>query len=903
MVDAARSAAVVTLALLWVMMLTGGACLVATAEPLTLYVAPAGDDTWSGRTPDVGDGDGPFATLTRARDELRKAKADAGLPDGAIVEVAPGVYQLAEPLALGPEDSGTEGGVIEYRAGGGEVRIVGGKMLSGFEPVTDAAALARLDESARGKVMRTNLKAQGVTDFGSPGVGGLEVFFQDKPMDISRWPNEGFMRIAGVVGDKPVNVRGTIGDRSGNIVYEGQRPKRWVDEKDLWVHGYWFWDWSEQRHKVASIDTEKRIISVAPPYHGYGYRKGQWFYAFNALCELDRPGEWYLDRETGDLYFWPPSPMTDGDVAVSVLSSLVTMKDASCVTLRGFIFEAARGTAVSISGGTRNMVAACTLRNVGGWGITASGTHHGIIGCDIYQTGAGGISLAGGDRRTLTPGHLYAHNNHVHHYARIQRVYRPGITLSGVGNRASHNLIHNAPHMGMGFGGNDHVIEFNEIHSVCYESNDAGAIYTGRDWTQRGTTIRHNYMHHINGFEGRGCVGVYLDDMFSGTMIYGNVFYKVTRAAFIGGGRDCTIENNIFVECPRSIHIDSRAMGWAKGSVPTTMKTRLDAMPYKGDLWRSRYPRLVNTWEDEPAAPKGNLVARNVSVGERWNDIDGIAKRYVTLEDNLFDEDPHFADRENLNFQLRDDSPAYKMGFKRIPIDKIGVYDSPLRASWPVEHTVRPMQAPPAPVSMQSGPTPVAKVKKGAAGVTIDGQINAGEWGSREEALVIQEGMRGEKSKPASLAWIRWDDHCLFVAIDNEVDPAKPLRMGDQWGQDDAVEIAIRNPGAGKSAPILILRGFPSGHMESSDEAGAPEKAVQAAAQEVVYKAKVVDKTRWTTEWRIPFASLGIDPAKHKKLALNLSARKSAGPVWQMWQGTGGCTWQVDRGGVLELLP
>ena len=112
-----------------------------------------------------------------------------------------------------------------------------------------------------------------------------------------------------------------------------------------------------------------------------------------------------------------------------------------------------------------------------------------------------------------------------------------------------HNLIDNAPHQAIGFAGNDHLIELNEIHTVCYESNDAGAIYAGRDWTMRGTAIRHNYFHDISGFEGRGCVGVYLDDQFSGTEVFGNLFYKVTRAAMIGGGRDCTIANNIFVDC------------------------------------------------------------------------------------------------------------------------------------------------------------------------------------------------------------------------------------------------------------------------------------------------------------------------------------------------------------------
>ena len=103
----------------------------------------------------------------------------------------------------------------------------------------------------------------------------------------------------------------------------------------------------------------------------------------------------------------------------------------------------------------------------------------------------------------------------------------------------------------------------------------------------------------------------------------------------IGGGRDCIVENNIFVECMPALHIDSRAMGWASGSVNTTMKDRLLAMPYKDPLWAERYPELVNILDDEPAAPKGNIIARNVCYGGRWDEVDNRARPYVTFINNL----------------------------------------------------------------------------------------------------------------------------------------------------------------------------------------------------------------------------------------------------------------------------
>ena len=666
----------------------------ASLSGLTLFVASDGNDNWSGRiaTPNEAKNDGPFATLEKARDEIRKLKQSGQMPSsGVTVEIGGGSYYLEKTFVLEEADSGDENAPIVYRARDGEeVRLSGGRVVNNFKRVTDPAILKRLSPEAEGRILQADLKALGITDYGEVKGGGIELFFQDKPMVLSRWPKDDFVKIVGLVGGDPVDVRGTKGDKTGKFMYEGDRPKGWNDEKDVWVHGYWFWDWSDQRHKVESIDAEKRIISVVPPYHGYGYRMGQWFYYFNILAELDTPEEWYLDRETGILYFYPPEPTDHGNPTISLLNSLVNMQNVSYVTLQGITFEAVRGNAISISNSKHNRVIGCTLRNLGSRAVVISGgVDNGVIGCDIYDTGDGGISISGGERKTLTPARHFAENNHIHHYGRWNRMYQPAISISGVGNRASHNLIHNAPHMAISFGGNDHIMEFNEIHSVCYESNDAGAIYSGRDWTMRGTIIRHNYLHHINGFEGRGCVGVYLDDMFCGTSIYGNLFYKVTMAAFIGGGRDCVVENNIFVDCEPALHIDARAMNWASYHVGTTMTDRLLEMPYKDQLWSSRYPELVNILDDEPAAPKGNIITRNISIGGKWDGIYKDARSYVTLKDNLIDQDPGFVESPPKSFQLRDDSPAYKMGFKPIPVEKIGLYKDDKRASWPVEHQIR----------------------------------------------------------------------------------------------------------------------------------------------------------------------------------------------------------------------
>jgi hypothetical protein len=669
------------------------------ARENVLYIASDGNETWTGQfaRPNKDKTDGPFATLERARDEIRKIKKTGGFPEGGItVELGGGAYELHRPFELTSADSGMENKPIVYRGRRGEeVRIVGGKEVTGFKPVTDPAVLSRLDPEARGQVLQADLRALGITDFGQVKEGCMELFFKDKPMTLARWPNEGFVNIVDTVGGSVLDVRGTKGDKIGKFTYDGDRPKRWIDERDIWLHGYWFWDWQDGRQKVESIDTEQRVITLAKPHHVYGYRKNQWFYAYNVLAELDTAGEWYIDRETGILYFWPPEPLENGKPIISILDTLVTMKETKYVTFRGMTFEASRGTAITISGGANNQIVGCTIRNCNGAAVSISGKANGIVGCDIYQIGEGGISLNGGDRRTLTPAGLFAENNHIHHYGRWTPMYRAGISVSGVGNRVAHNLIDNAPHQAIAFSGNDHAIEFNEIHSVCYEANDAGAIYAGRDWTMRGTDIRYNYIHHIYGHKGRGAMGVYLDDMYSGTNIYGNLFYRVPRGVLIGGGRDCTIENNIFVDCnSAAVHVDARALGWARDHTDRwilegRVKGTLMGIRYRELPYSARYPKLAGILNDEPATPRGNVIVRNVNKGGKWDEIDDKSRPFVTLRDNLINEDPLFEDAEHQNFQLRDDSPAYKLGFKRIPIEKIGLYNDDKRASWPVSHTVR----------------------------------------------------------------------------------------------------------------------------------------------------------------------------------------------------------------------
>ena len=670
----------------------------AASPGLELHVASDGVDTADGRA------GRPFATLERARDEIRARKA-AGLPPGGItVRIQPGTYELARPLELDARDAGTAISPIVWRAAAGEVRLAASRALPSLLPVADATVLARLDPTSKGAVQQADLKALGITAYGEMGGGfglsvlpGLEVFADDVPLHPARYPNRGFMTVAKVHGATPVAMLGYHGVKEGIITLADDRALRWAAEPDAFLHGYWFWDWADQRQRIASIDAAQKTITLAQPWHRYGYRATQHAYAFNLLCELDEAGEWYLDRSSGTLYVWPPAGASR--ITVSVLPTVITAKGLSHTAFLGFTIEGARTHGMVLAGCDDCVVAACTLRNHGSWALRVDGGHRvSVLGCDVTGTGDGGIGLEGGDRATLTPGGHLVENCHLHHYARWNRVYRPGVSLGGVGNALRRSLIHHAPHQAVGFSGNEHIIDGNEMHNVCEETNDAGVIYAWNDWAGRGNRISDNFIHHAYGLDGKGCMGIYLDDNFSSGIITGNLLVDVHRAVLLGGGRDHVVENNAFVDCFRALSIDARGLTWrAYGQEGLTQK--LKALPYTQEPWASRYPRLLTLLEDQPMAPKGVVVRRNIGWGGKFDAIDKAAKPFIAVGDNLVDVDPQFVDAARGDYRLKPGSPAFALGFTALPLDRMGLYADALRASWPVMHAVDRLERPAKPTN------------------------------------------------------------------------------------------------------------------------------------------------------------------------------------------------------------
>jgi hypothetical protein len=339
---------------------------------------------------------------------------------------------------------------------------------------------------------------------------------------------------------------------------------------------------------------------------------------------------------------------------------------------------------IEIAGGHDNLVTHCIVRNLRKNAINLSGTRNGVTHCTISGIGQTGIAVSGGDRRQLVAAGNFVRHCTIHDFGRWQRTYAPAIRLSGVGNIAAHNLLYDGPHSAILFGGNEHLIELNEIHDVCYEVDDAGSVYCGRDWGLRGNVIRHNFFHHIKSHlpGSNGVHAVYLDDCASGITVFGNVFYEISgRAIMCGGGRDNTIENNVIAKCGSAHFTDRRGTAWIDKDASWKLLDKIKRYNYTQPPWSERYPRLAHILDngyDRAKEPEGCVIARNIGWrNKRWLEKNSLGGSggfdFYTFKNNIEDQDPHFADEANLNLALRDDSPAYSIpGFRPIPFAQIG---------------------------------------------------------------------------------------------------------------------------------------------------------------------------------------------------------------------------------------
>ncbi len=724
-----------------------------------IFVSTDGKDSAEGSI------DAPYRTIERARDQIRHLKSITDEDISATVYIKGGTYQLTETLEFNELDSGSKEAPVVYKSYNGEdVRIVGGRLLnpSVFSKVSDSKVLAKLTKEAQANVLEADLKELGITDYGEFGQYGhlmvipapMEVFFGGEAMQIARYPNDGFVQIGKIIDNGSVPRRGDYSNRGGTFEYTDPRHEKWAGVENIWLQGTFNNGYSDDNIKVESIDPKTKQVKLVQPYL-YGLASGrhhQHYFAYNILCELDSPGEYYIDRSAGKLYFWHPSDIASADTLVSMFDDpIIALEGVEYLTLEGLTVEASRGIGIYIERANHNTIAGCTIRNTGTSGIfmgmgaeqtfpllthndyegvprsrrvgsyqghmymhtgwdRKAGNNNRVISCNVYNTGSGGIHLSGGNKRNLINGNSEVVNCRLHNFNRRNKFLWAGINVDGCGNRVANCDISNSIFQAIYARGNEHTFEYNYIHKIAKDSDDTSAWYMGRDPSDRGNVIRHNFFYDV-GREDRSVMGVYCDDATTDVKITGNIFYKVAQgraAVFSNAGQDLLVENNIFVDCGDAVEMSSFFYTWGrkkgphgqpqKGGVfyelfedPGIYPMRLtENIKYDQPPYSEKYPELTDWLDplpDEPGGyvgirPRRNLMKNNVVYNCKHSiEFKGDYAQFELVDNFVTDENPGFEDIDNLDMNLRKDSPVFKNipDFEPIPFDKIGLYEDSYR--------------------------------------------------------------------------------------------------------------------------------------------------------------------------------------------------------------------------------
>lgn len=689
-------------------------CLAEAAPPPRpdLFVSTIGNDSWTGRLdkPNVSRTDGPFATIERARAEVRVLKSSPH--SGPIVVcLRGGAYYLSAPLTFTPEDSGISAeSPTLYTAYPGEQPIVSGGVNIGKMQTNNLMQWeARLEDVASGNWLFSQL------------------FVDGQRRMRPRLPKYDYFRINGsVAATSGVAARGY--DR---FAYKpGDINPNWHDIGS--VEALCFQIWTMARLRVAAVDDTNHIVSFTGPTNGTaGYAalpKGNRYIIENVREALQDPGEWYLDRKTGILTYLPlPGELPNRTVVIAPrLRQLVLLQGKPAehkwvqnIEFRSIVFahtnwnsppegnafaqaEANLDAAISAVGARHCSFTNCSVRHTGNWAFEwGAGCSNNIVeSCDLTDLGAGGVKI--GEMGGQTDVEMVASNNTVRNclIAHGGRLH-PAATGVWIGQSYANEIVHNQIddfyYTGISVGwtwgygsslAHDNKIAYNKIGDIGQGVlSDMGGIYTLGIST--GSTIDHNVIHDVESFDYGGW-GIYPDEGSSNLIITNNIVFRTKTGGYHQHyGEANHVTNNIFAFSREGQIVRSRA----EDHLSFTFDHNIVVFK-EGDLlgsnWSGNQFHLNNNvyWDysGRPVTFAGQPL-------EQWQTGGRDSGSIIA--------DPLFAKPEDGYFRLADASPAFRVGFKAI--------DSSLAGPHPINGTkfkldAAPRAFPPPPAPLPPSP-------------------------------------------------------------------------------------------------------------------------------------------------------------------------------------------------------
>ena len=539
-----------------------------------IYVSPNGDDSADGTI------DAPVKTLERA---VSAAKSQN------IVDIymRDGVYYISQTINLSYK--GEWYAPLRISAYKNESVTLNGGVdipLSSMTRADSAFTDKIIDKPAAGSILQYDLKAAGITDYGEISRRGhlitedkeaqAELSLDGEMQRLAGWPNDDFKGIVSVDEYGKRSLSGIANGCSFEVDYD--RPSQWSRQSEAWLAGTLGPNYEFDYYPVSKYDeTEKRVYLKEGAVENY-YTKP--YYRFeNIPEELDAPGEYYIDRENGMLYFYPPEKASKNSVLTVTMPTknqkeytsktpddLMRLEDCENIHFENINFKGGRGSAVTGKNNSGITFENCEISSFGANGMRMDYSNGITVrSCSVHDVGQDGMQFTNcGDYAGLVSNNIMICNNDIYNFARLERSYKAGINLGYrcVGATAARNYVHDGPHTGLIFYGVNNDIYGNEFDNLVTEFSDMDAVYANNScfpW-ERGNKIHGNYFHDIgrssmNGIHQINVRAIRSDNKGCGLNVYGNLFYKIgdgnnnNIGAVTAEGTRNRITHNLFVDC------------------------------------------------------------------------------------------------------------------------------------------------------------------------------------------------------------------------------------------------------------------------------------------------------------------------------------------------------------------
>lgn len=648
----------------------------------TLYVSPSGSDNTAG-----GEND-PFGSIETACLKASKLVSEKNKPVDIVIKN--GVYRLTSSVSIGAGSSGKDGAPVTIKAEskGGVVFTRAKKLPSDkFVKVTDKAVLNRMPAEAAGNVYMMKLSDAGITNYGSierverhkiQTPSSTLFIVDDKMMTLAEWPNKAFTSIKNVT-----SISGGY-----EFAIDEDRINRWTTATELYAYGNFSADWADETFKLKNLNVKNRSFQTTyTTVHGVS--NGGQVRFINLLEELDIPGEWFLDRTNGTVYYYPFVSPAESDIELVITQKeLFNLSGTENVVIDGLTFEGTCGPAVVIDNANKNTIQNCEFKNIGQQAVIIKNSRENLIDKnEMHDIGKGCVHISGGDRENLILGNNRITNNHMERFAVIGRRYCDAVQMRGIGDVLSHNRIHNSPHEAVDFSSPLNTIEYNDIYDVVEETGDAGAVYAGRSWTNGGNVIRYNFIHDCRKAEDSGRAAIYCDDYMTDVDMYGNIFANLNTGITLHSSMLCTVRNNLFIDIATSAaflyNIDLRSdesvrqdtakaleiynNGTLRDKYKSTVYSKAVGLYdsyykyYKpdSDIYNEYFPYLRDmTKNPYVLSPRDDVIENNaVYGGGRINITSGEAKKTGSFDNNYETDDAApVVDAAHGNYNIADES-------------------------------------------------------------------------------------------------------------------------------------------------------------------------------------------------------------------------------------------------------